>query len=126
MMSTLPSLTISVPMPLTCARRVSAFRGRDSQHKRTRDVCVNAVEDGAGVCDLRFGSWSLDLRDVVIKASQGDWVSSLTAARGSQCVVKRSEGSREILKLTPRVNACGLAVRARLNTFLISHRERRA
>ena len=45
-----------------------------------------------------------------------DWVSSLTG--GSQCVVKRSEGSLVMLELTPRVNACGLAFSSRLNTFL--------
>ena len=39
-------------------------------------------------------------------------------ARGSQCVVKRSEGSLVMLELTPRVNACGLAFSSRLNTFL--------
>ena len=38
-------------------------------------------------------------------------------ARGSQCVVKRSEGSLVMLELTPRANACGLAVSSRLNTF---------
>ena len=40
-------------------------------------------------------------------------------ARGSQCVVKCSEGSLVMLELTPRANACGLAVSSRLNTFFI-------
>ena len=57
------------------------------------------------------------------KASFSGRLGFISHGPGSQCVVKRSEGSREILKLTPRVNACGLAFSSRLNTFYVWRRE---